>query len=121
MISRADAEARVARGAAHLDTVRPGWEKLIDVGTLSIGSCVDCILGQIFRREADDANRNPFGYGLSAVGWWDDGEAHGVAGFLLGQDMKVTQDAWIAAIAARLHPEVSDPVPSVPVAQGAGQ
>lgn len=40
-------EVRVRRGALHLDATVPGWADKVDVGTLDIGSCFDCIIGQL--------------------------------------------------------------------------
>ncbi len=37
---------RVARGAALLDEKIPGWDKRIDLKTLNLGSCTECIVGQ---------------------------------------------------------------------------
>lgn len=47
MISQEEARARVARGAAHLDQVRPGWHHRIDVGTLTLHDPCGCIVGQL--------------------------------------------------------------------------
>lgn len=46
-------QAPVRREAEWLDTVRPGWAKLIDIDTLSLTSGATCVLGQVFRREAE--------------------------------------------------------------------
>lgn len=109
--TRADVDARVARGAAGLDLARPGWFNQIDTGTLSIGSCVDCILGQLFRYdEAGDEMELPFGDGLKSLGWWNSAGEHGVGGFENGDHIQYAQDAWIAAIAARKFP-VLEPAP----------
>lgn len=40
-------EARVAQGAAWLDTNFPGWERVIDLATLDLADGGVCILGQI--------------------------------------------------------------------------
>lgn len=47
MISQDEARARVQRGAAHLDVVRPGWFNRIDVGTLTLSDPCGCIVGQL--------------------------------------------------------------------------
>lgn len=39
---------RVKAGAALLDDKRPGWWREIAVNRLSMGSCTNCILGQIY-------------------------------------------------------------------------
>lgn len=41
-------EAEVAAGAAYLDQKRPGWDREIDLGTLSFPSTRDCVLGQLY-------------------------------------------------------------------------
>ena len=45
-------EKRVARGAAWLDRVKPGWFKLIDLDALDLRSGCSCVLGQIVYKEA---------------------------------------------------------------------
>ena len=42
----------VAAGAAWLDEVSPWWEREIDLGTLSISDCYNCVLGQSLRKMA---------------------------------------------------------------------
>lgn len=49
-------ETRVARGAALLDVIRPGWSARINDDELAMESCTDCILGQLF--------------GDYSSGWW---------------------------------------------------
>lgn len=39
---------RVALGAAWLDELWPGWVYQIDLRHLDVGSCLDCVLGQLF-------------------------------------------------------------------------
>ena len=101
MITNEEARARVARGAAHLDQVRPGWFNRIDVGTLSLGSCWDCVIGQLFGvgRGIDDPI--PFAAGLDALGWNETYTENGVGGFMDPEQIRLTQDAWIEAIADR--------------------
>lgn len=43
-----DYAARVARGAALLDALRPGWDDHVSIGTLDVSSTKDCVLGQAF-------------------------------------------------------------------------
>ncbi len=38
----------VQRGCAWLDSVKPGWEREIDLDGLEMGSCRHCVLGQMF-------------------------------------------------------------------------
>lgn len=42
----------VAAGAAWLDRVKPGWEREINLGTLDILDCYNCVLGQSLRKVA---------------------------------------------------------------------
>lgn len=43
-----DPASRAARGAAHLDAVRPGWHHRVDTDTLNIASGGRCALGQVY-------------------------------------------------------------------------
>jgi hypothetical protein len=40
-------ESRVARGAAWLDVHERGWERRVDLATLSLTSDCRCVLGQV--------------------------------------------------------------------------
>jgi hypothetical protein len=55
-ITTADVAERVAAGAAFLDQRHPGWWQHIDVGQLNLGSCVRCVLGQLFPNADDPQN-----------------------------------------------------------------
>jgi len=41
-------EEQIAKGAALLDEKWPGWENVISLDTLDIGSSCDCIIGQLY-------------------------------------------------------------------------
>lgn len=41
------ARRRVTFGARHLDRVRPGWEKKVDLNTLEIANKRRCVIGQL--------------------------------------------------------------------------
>lgn len=43
-----DHEEAVAKGVALLDAQMPGWDQNINLGTLEMESCTQCIVGQIF-------------------------------------------------------------------------
>lgn len=45
--------ARIRRGMALLDQVKPGWEHRIDVGRLDLWSKCDCVLGPELGRFGD--------------------------------------------------------------------
>lgn len=50
-------KARVARGAELLDREVPGWADKISLDELAMCSCAHCILGQLFGRFLDGANK----------------------------------------------------------------
>lgn len=47
--------AAVKRGAKLLDSVKPGWEDKINLEKLEMGSCSDCIVGQVGVKIAFDS------------------------------------------------------------------
>ncbi len=103
MISKEEAEARVARGAAHLDHVRPGWFYEIDEGVLKLDNCNRCIVGQLAGDFYSASSRDDLGLA--------DGTVYllGFAllpepGELFARGWSHLQDAWIKAIAARRFP-----------------
>ena len=59
---------RVAKGAALLDEKRPGWVDRIDLDTLDIDNCEDCVLGQAFEAEVHDDENCGYTDGLEALG-----------------------------------------------------
>lgn len=109
VLTKEEAEARVAKGAAHLDRVWPGWAARIDVGTLALSSCVFCVIGQLSGGDYTDVltdfelgaypehyNADHYGFDIS-----EDGDM---------SDFKRLQDAWVAAIAdRRLSPATGKP------------
>lgn len=58
----------VARCAAELDRVKPGWETLVDIETLCIFDSKRCILGQVFREEAEEVGASS-GYDYALDIW----------------------------------------------------
>lgn len=42
------ATIRAKAGAMLLDIVRPGWAQEIDLGSLDLGDCDVCVLGQLY-------------------------------------------------------------------------
>ncbi len=141
MLTKQEAEARVTRAVARLDAVRPDWVRQIDPGTLTLHDPCGCIVGQLTPMEwctsFEDLARETFHeeahrfngfesiaayYGCELVDrdWpmYDptmsetDGELWRRAAF------QPLQDAWIAAIAERLHPDAetrSGEVPDEPI------
>lgn len=68
-------DERVQRGIKMLDEVRPGWRESIDLDTLALADCEQCVLGQVFREEFDDFSSDaegffysdPFTYGVDVL------------------------------------------------------
>lgn len=110
MLTRDDATTRVARGAAHLDQVRPGWFARIDVGTLTLSDPCGCIVGQLCGTGV------AFGSGLLALAVEDcvemgferptislhDAATEAIYRARHREQYAFLQDAWIAAIADRV-------------------
>lgn len=87
-------QERVARGATLLDEHEPGWELKIDLGTLALESCYQCVLGQLFGHFDEGVEElfldKPMG---SSVGY-------GFCGPLDGYDR--LNDEWTRVIKERL-------------------
>jgi hypothetical protein len=49
------AEQKVASGVKVLDEKVPGWWKVIDLDTLKMDSCTNCMLGQLFGHDIEKA------------------------------------------------------------------
>lgn len=58
----ADAKTLVGRGVALLDERYPGWEEKINLHTLEIMSCHECICGQLYGSFPAGAWKLGFGY-----------------------------------------------------------
>jgi hypothetical protein len=111
---QADAQQRVARGAAYLDDVHPEWAHEIDLRTLDLSNCLGCILGQLSGSFEAGVRRY--------VGTYDDARDFGFERALRFDGLSVTaieranaaayealQNAWIEQIAQR----VTQPTPTV--------
>lgn len=66
---------RAERGAALLDKLMPSWFKKVDLDTLKLSSCTDCVCGQIARNSALPYFRvkrrwyRRNGYGSQKIDW----------------------------------------------------
>lgn len=96
MLTKDEAMTRVANGAAHLDTVRPGWFNAIDVGTLALETCRHCIVGQLCAQEVSEQYSPALGFDLYENEMWKLPDEDRPMAF------RPLQDAWIAAIADRV-------------------
>ena len=121
MVSLEEARIRVARGAAHLDQVRPNWFNEIDTGTLDLQSGCFCVLGQLtngafdevaigFRSKYSITAEESATYELVTHGFSLNLHAGEVPDWINEPERRIhyrtLQDAWIEAIAARRHPMV---------------
>lgn len=110
-MTAAVAQARVAKGAAHLDRVTPGWWRLINADRLDLHSSCNCIVGQI----CGDFNEHFTRIGLQhpmqgvALGFNLNGDEgwHGYALEYAPRELawRRLKDAWLDAIAARAAAE----------------
>lgn len=98
MLSIEEARARVARGAAHLDTIDPTWHERIDVGTLDLSKSCRCICGQLAEGERWDGSEIVRAF--FRVKGTDD--SYNVGILANGStEYSLLQDAWVEAIADR--------------------
>lgn len=110
MISKIEAELRVTRGAAYLDELRPGWYNKINVETLTIHDCRECVVGQLtghWRPSAlalDHRSTTEYGFNLCEPDFAEFTKNGGT----MSQWYQPLQDAWITAIVARKSKELSD-------------
>ena len=103
-----DMRARVVRGAALLDEMKPGWYNKINVGALVMSDCAMCIVGQVM----EVGQRNPMHEwddaiyaltGISNAGFPGEAEAH-QWGFEVDGDESYTalRELWVQQIALRV-------------------
>lgn len=114
-----EARERVAKGAAHLDQVRPGWERRIDTGTLTLHDPCGCIVGQlcntgymfsaglVMLRVSEGKTAEALGFERDTWGGEPSGKllTRAQVEAWSREQYGYLQDAWIEAIAARLHPQ----------------
>jgi hypothetical protein len=116
MLTQAEAQARVARGAEVLDRHRPGWYRRVNLGTLQLETCTMCVLGQLGLEEGKGFS-NMCGVLLNAENAWGLSPGSTVQwGFASEPDegkpqfWRTLTDAWKAFITARLREDVDAPV-----------
>lgn len=107
-MTKKDAIARVAAGAAFLDRKAPGWASRVDVGLLRLSNCFLCVMGQLFG--AYDSGRDKLALSHDAAfayGFHRSTQAE-IEGWIVGpdRDWYLLQDAWIVAIADRVVPKI---------------
>lgn len=91
----ASIQERVAKGAAWLDEVRPGWRDAINLDALDIGSSCDCVCGHVFAADTDCDSG--FGFALDNLG------IAGIdrdLGFIWSPAVPEERDAEVAALTA---------------------
>lgn len=94
--------ARVAAGAALLDSEQPGWDQRVTLDTLEISSCTSCVLGQLYGNVST-------GYGVFGI----DDDAVDQFGFdqqgWAGDEYELLTAEWRRVIVAR-RALAADPV-----------
>ena len=99
--------------AIWLDTVRPGWERFIDLGKLQMSDCTMCMLGQVF---ADDARTSDWDDGYDYASYeledWSRvyGSVKGERIWPFGIEQTLLHPLWSAEIRTRLE----NPVVAIP-------
>ena len=86
------ARQRAAKGAKLLDGRRKAWWRKIDTDTLDLGSCGDCILGQLY---------GDFGRGMRLLklnSSYDDNDDDEKFGFYLSGRSGALKQAWMEEI-----------------------
>jgi hypothetical protein len=91
----------VARGARLLDQKRPDWYRDINIDTLDMGVCYDCILGQLYRDYGNGVHAvlaitdEPANYGFSIHREYGEPPAS-------EKEWKLLADVWIKEIQNRI-------------------
>jgi hypothetical protein len=104
------ANARAHLGASLLDTLRPGWERLIDPDTLDVENVYLCVLAQVYDTgfgEALDEVSDAASSGATFS--WADARTYGFQARLMPSGMGVTdmddyerlRTAWLEEINVR--------------------
>lgn len=104
MLTKLEAERRVANGIAYLNRTEPGWVRRIDLEIFDLTSPCNCVLGQLFGRMSNHAVETDDGMPVLL-----DGSCACDCGFdCRGDDeLSLAEDiepVWIAAIRALQHP-----------------
>lgn len=94
----------VTKAARTLDRLKPGWWKRhrFSLRKLNIMSCHNCVLGQVFRKEAEKRSPNGDGFTYALLAYCIDGPrlsavVDGIAVFASG----VAEVAWRELIVRR--------------------
>lgn len=105
-----DMRERVERGAAWMDTVRPGWETEIAVERLAFWSMTNCILGQTFGFQGGSQLLPERGsVGLAHLGFALTTPEMGSGAEVTVARNQVLRDMWIDQILAREMQSITTP------------
>lgn len=115
MLTKEEAGERVARGAAYLDRVRPGWHEQIDIGQLALESCTRCIVGQLRGFEVLSKPMRSFDpyYGFDLTENELERDCPNDKDGARAVAFRPLQDAWIEAIADRRLSQDSATTPAL--------
>lgn len=101
--SMSSIQERVAKGAAWLDEVRPGWRDAINLDTLDICDGHHCVCGQVFAADAlsalgkQDYRPSGFYYIASGFAGYVNAVAHGFMWSLGTDDARDTEACALTA------------------------
>lgn len=95
----------VAAGAEWLDNNFPGWEREIDLGTLSLDNCQECICGQSLRKVAFGAGAmDGYHYATYFSGRSKDWAiAHGFYVNGTDENWRMVEGIWVELIKERFN------------------
>ena len=91
-----EVKARIAKGAAWLDKWHPGWAMKIDLRSLNMFNCLQCVAGQLFGDYRDLPFQPHWPRGMSGM---DMGLTLSVTAYALSS--RNFQKLWVAEIKAR--------------------
>jgi hypothetical protein len=111
MLTQAEAQARVARGASVMDRIYPDWYREIDPKMLDMGNGAHCIVGQTLGHFGE--HFSPDQRPQKVCGVTIDPIECGFTlhmGKSLNRDWSLLQETWLVEIASRLRDERDAPV-----------
>lgn len=107
-ITKHELMRRARIGAEYLDATRPGWAGEINLDELDMGSCWDCVIGQIFGDYSEAIDEfAPHDMDIFDVTGWAKEHGFDVSCLLSippDEQLVVLNAAWAAEVERRLPP-----------------
>jgi hypothetical protein len=98
--TEANTATMVANGVAFLDKEYPGWEHEIDIDDLDIASSTRCILGQLYRGNAEPYESG-FDWAMDNLDFEGNHYVHGFAGHPFTTFEQLNHE-WVRIITERV-------------------